>query len=123
MPKAAAGEQKVAKRPQSAYIFFSNDQRDVVKKEKPALDVKGITTELGARWQKLTAEQKKKYDALAATDKARYAKVSDVMNEINGQAGPQWRRCEWVVAPRGECEWRDVCGRFPRSLAPTAPAA
>lgn len=62
------------KKPLSAYILFSNDQRDKVKSEKPELaaDNKALMSELGARWRQLDDEAKRPWNKLAAEDKMRY---------------------------------------------------
>ena len=58
----------------SAYIFYCMSERDNVKKQHP--DYKGtqISTELGAKWKKLTDEQKSVYQAKSEEDKKRYEK-------------------------------------------------
>jgi hypothetical protein len=67
--KKATGEPKKGK---SAYIFFCADERPIVKEENPEMPAKEILAELGARWKKLSDEEKEKYNELAAEDKKRY---------------------------------------------------
>jgi hypothetical protein len=70
------------KRGKSAYIFFCNDYRAIVKSELgDDLKTTEITKELGARWNKLKestkASDKKlltKYEKMATDDKDRYEK-------------------------------------------------
>ena len=70
------------KRGKSAYIFFCNANREVVKSELgDELKTTEITKELGARWNKLKestkASDKKlltKYEKMATDDKDRYEK-------------------------------------------------
>jgi len=60
------------KRPRSAYILFSTEQRANVIKDHPEYAPKEVTTELGARWGKLTEEEKKQYQQQNEADKERY---------------------------------------------------
>lgn len=60
------------KRPLTAYMYFCQENRDVVKTENPKMNGKEITTELGVRWKALTEEQKAPYEAKQSTDKTRY---------------------------------------------------
>lgn len=59
-------------RPLSSYLFFSRDQREIVKTEKPELSFTEITKELGSRWQSASEQEKQKYTDMAEKDKARY---------------------------------------------------
>ena len=67
--KKAEGEPKKGK---SAYIFFCADERPIIKEEHPDMPAKEILAELGARWKKLSEEDKEQYNKLAAEDKKRY---------------------------------------------------
>jgi high mobility group protein B1 len=60
------------KRPLTAYMYFCQENRDVVKTENPNMNGKEITTELGVRWKRLTDAQKAPYEAKQSTDKTRY---------------------------------------------------
>ena len=60
------------KRGLSSYIFFCNEQRNIVKEKNPSLTNKELTSELGKKWNLLTDEQKKPYNTLATNDKTRY---------------------------------------------------
>ncbi|CAI5732465.1 unnamed protein product [Hyaloperonospora brassicae] len=81
-PKKAAGDhtrkprkkkdKNAPKRALSAFMFFSNDIRDTVKKEMPELQFLEISSEIGRRWKKITDEERRPYDELAAADKRRY---------------------------------------------------
>lgn len=62
------------KRGLSAYIFFCNDQREILKEENPDLPTKEVTSELGKRWRELSEKGREPYNKLAATDKSRYEK-------------------------------------------------
>merc|ERR1712226_1357278 len=58
------------KRGLSAFMFFGKEERPKVMKDHPNFTVPEVGKELGARWAKVT--NKKKYEDLAAKDKARY---------------------------------------------------
>jgi len=67
------------KRSKSAYLFFCNDVRELVKKENPDFKATETTSELGARWNALKADKSRsselqKYEKMAADDKLRYSK-------------------------------------------------
>jgi high mobility group protein B1 len=69
----------------SAYMFYSEDNRQKVKDEMKDLNNKQIVAELGKRWTALkeTPQKTKKYFDLAAKDKLRYEKekASLVLNK------------------------------------------
>ncbi|KAI3381977.1 hypothetical protein SNEBB_008048 [Seison nebaliae] len=60
------------KRPLSAFFMYCAEERSKVKSEKPSMGIGEIAKELGERWNKVTPEFRKKYEELAAKDKARY---------------------------------------------------
>lgn len=62
------------KRPLSAFFWFCNDERPKVKATMPDSTVGDVAKELGRRWNECTEDQKSKFEALAAKDKARYEK-------------------------------------------------
>jgi hypothetical protein len=66
------------KRALSAFFWFCNDERPRVKETMPDTTVGEVAKELGRRWNDCTSEQKSKYEALAAKDKARYEKEINV---------------------------------------------
>ncbi|KAK9061744.1 hypothetical protein SSX86_018927 [Deinandra increscens subsp. villosa] len=71
------------KRALSGFMFFSQLERENVKKEIPGIQFKEMGRVLGERWNKLTAEEKAPYEAKAQVDKKRY------QNEISGYKNPQ----------------------------------
>lgn len=80
-PKKGEGRKKkrqkdpdAPKRPLSAFFWFCNDERPKVKVTMPDSTVGDVAKELGRRWNECTEDQKSKYEALAAKDKARYEK-------------------------------------------------
>jgi len=62
------------KRPLSAFFWFCNDERPKAKAALNDATVGEIAKELGRRWNECTEDQKSKFEALAAKDKARYEK-------------------------------------------------
>lgn len=62
------------KKPLSAYIYFSQEIREVIKQENPRLTVAEIMKEVSNRWQRMDREQKCSYEVLASKDKKRYEK-------------------------------------------------
>ncbi|OWZ05077.1 hypothetical protein PHMEG_00022902 [Phytophthora megakarya] len=65
-------DKNAPKRALSAFMFFSNDIRDTVKKERPDLQFLEISSEIGRRWKQISDEERRPYDELAAADKRRY---------------------------------------------------
>lgn len=63
------------KRAKSAYLFFCDDMRPQIKEENPEMSATEITSELGRRWGQVKEQGEKavkRFNDLAATDKARY---------------------------------------------------
>jgi hypothetical protein len=61
------------KMPKNAYMFFCEDEREKVKKDKPELKSKDILVELGERWRKIKGtKSSSKYEDKASNDKKRY---------------------------------------------------
>lgn len=60
------------KRALSSYMFFANENRDIVRSENPDVTFGQIGRLLGERWKALTPEDKQPYEAKAAADKKRY---------------------------------------------------
>ncbi|RLN32078.1 hypothetical protein BBJ28_00020208 [Nothophytophthora sp. Chile5] len=65
-------DKNAPKRALSAFMFFSNDIRETVKREMPELEFLQISMEIGKRWKQITDEDRRPYDELAAADKRRY---------------------------------------------------
>ena len=53
----------------SAFMFFSNAQREKVKADNPGIAFGEVGRKLGELWRAATAEEKKEYDEQAAADK------------------------------------------------------
>ncbi|KAJ0397691.1 hypothetical protein P43SY_002397 [Pythium insidiosum] len=65
-------DKNAPKRALSAFMFFSNDIRETVKREMPELEFLQVSSEIGRRWKQTTAEDRRPYEELAAADKKRY---------------------------------------------------
>jgi len=62
------------KRSLSAFFWFCNDERPKIKGLNPEYGVGEIAKELGKLWGEVTPDTKKRYEAMAERDKARYEK-------------------------------------------------
>lgn len=60
------------KRPWTAYLHFSNEQRAAFQKANPGLAITKLAGPIGEAWRSLPAAQRAKYEQLAAEDNARY---------------------------------------------------
>ncbi|CDR37371.1 CYFA0S01e10088g1_1 [Cyberlindnera fabianii] len=60
------------KRSLSAYMFFANANRDVVRADNPGISFGGVGKLLGEKWKALSADEKAPYEAKAEADKKRY---------------------------------------------------
>jgi len=60
------------KRPPSAYMYFAQKMRPVLKDENPDANFAQIGRLLGDKWKELSAEEKKPYEALNKEAKAKY---------------------------------------------------
>lgn len=54
------------------YIFFTNDMRPQIIKERPGIKFAELGKLMGERWRALGAEGKERYEEMAARDKIRY---------------------------------------------------
>ena len=55
----------------SAFMFFSNANRERVKADNPGIAFGEVGRKLGELWRAATADEKKEYDEQAAADKVR----------------------------------------------------
>ncbi|KAG5457054.1 MAG: high mobility group box domain-containing protein [Olpidium bornovanus] len=60
------------KRPLSAYMFYTRDQRDLVRKEHPNATFGEMGKILGEKWRNMDDSQKKPYCDMAEDDRVRY---------------------------------------------------
>lgn len=63
---------KAPKKPRSSYIFFSKERSKAIKEEDNNIPITEISKQVGREWKKMTPQDKKKYEKLAADDKIRY---------------------------------------------------
>jgi upstream-binding transcription factor len=82
--KKHAKDPEAPKRPMSAYLYFVMDQRAAVVTANPDAKPAEITTILGEMWKAgaVTADAKKTYEDLAATDKARFEEEKAVYDAM-----------------------------------------
>lgn len=73
------------KRQVSSYIHYSNAVRAAIKEENPDADMKDMSKLIGSKWRGLTELEKKKYNDLAADDKARYNIEMDAYEKAQGE--------------------------------------
>jgi len=72
----------------SAFMYFSNDNRDKVKADNPGIPFGQVGKLLGEQWKALTAEDKVKYDEMAKKDKERYqAQMAEYKKGLAQAAG------------------------------------
>lgn len=62
------------KRSLSAYMFFANENRDIVRAEHPGISFGQVGKLLGEKWKELDADAKSPYEKKAEEDKKRYEK-------------------------------------------------
>lgn len=65
-------DKNAPKRPLSAYMFYSKDQRETVRIDNPDASFGEIGKLLGNSWKSLSDLDRKPYDKQAADDKKRY---------------------------------------------------
>ncbi|GAB2285560.1 FACT complex subunit ssrp1 [Dionaea muscipula] len=71
------------KRNLSGYLFFSQAERETLKKERPGIPFPEVGKIIGDKWKRMSAEEKEPYEAMARADKKRYK------DEIGGYKNPQ----------------------------------
>ncbi|KAG7559130.1 High mobility group box domain superfamily [Arabidopsis thaliana x Arabidopsis arenosa] len=69
------------KRAMSGFMYFSQMERDNIKKEHPGIAFGEVGKVLGDKWRQMSAEEKEPYEAKAQVDKQRYKdEISDYKN-------------------------------------------
>lgn len=86
------------KRSTSAYLYFTADNRARVKSENPEMKLFELSKIFGAEWKQLSDAGKKKYNALAEKDKARYEKEKSKMKKGGKGKGGKAK----AKAPKGK---------------------
>ncbi|RID76360.1 hypothetical protein BRARA_B03335 [Brassica rapa] len=65
----------------SGFMYFSQMERDNIKKSNPGIGFGDIGKVLGDKWRQMSAEEKEPYEAKAQVDKKRYKdEISDYKN-------------------------------------------
>ncbi|KAK2377187.1 FACT complex subunit SSRP1 [Trifolium repens] len=75
------------KRALSGFMFFSQMERENLKKTNPGISFTDVGRVLGEKWKKMSAEEKEPYEAKARVDKIRYK--DEISGYKNQQAQPQ----------------------------------
>ncbi|KAI8088028.1 high mobility group box domain-containing protein [Gilbertella persicaria] len=70
--KRSKKDPNAPKRGLSAYMYFSQEQRQSVKDANPGVTFGQIGKLLGEKWKSMSDEEKKPYNEKAAKDKERY---------------------------------------------------
>ena len=65
-------EKEGVKRPLSAYVLYSNDRREQLKKENPKLAGGEVMKKIADDWNKLDEKTKQKYTKMQESLKAKY---------------------------------------------------
>jgi len=78
--KRAKKHPDAPKRAASAFLFYSKIYRPKLKEDHPGLKNTDVSRELGLRWAKLSAKDRKPYVAQEKADRARYKKEMIVWN-------------------------------------------
>ncbi|KAF8408055.1 hypothetical protein HHK36_007196 [Tetracentron sinense] len=83
------------KRAMSGFMFFSQTERENVRKSNPGIAIPDVGRALGEMWKKMTAEEKEPYEARARADQKRYkeamanyknpSKIIDLGNESDSK--------------------------------------
>lgn len=95
------------KRSLSAFFWFCNDERPKAKATMPDSTVGDVAKELGRRWNDCTEDQKAKYEALAAKDKARYEKELKAYKAGKGAPAPKGKAAAKAKKESSEEEEED----------------
>ena len=72
--KKKAKDPNKPKRAMVAFMYFSIDRRETLKKQNPEAKITEISKLLGETWRGMSDKDKAPYEKKAATDKARYEK-------------------------------------------------
>ena len=73
-----AKDPNAPKRALSAYMYFANENRDIVRSENPEISFGQMGKLLGERWKSLNEEDKLPYENKAKIDKERYYNEKEI---------------------------------------------
>lgn len=71
------------KKPSSAYIFFSKDERINIKAKNPNMSFGNIAKLIGERWKNIPDKDKNKFIKMADDDKKRYNREIEKYSKDN----------------------------------------
>ncbi len=74
------------KRALSAYMFFANENRDIVRAENPGITFGQVGRILGEKWKALSEDEKAPYEAKAEADKKRYESEKELYIATKAQS-------------------------------------
>lgn len=80
-------DKNAPKRGMSAFMFFSQDQRESVKADNPGIAFGEVGKVLGQRWKELSEADKKPYEEKAAKDKVQRYGVGSVARAAGPPCG------------------------------------
>lgn len=73
---------KAPTRARSAYVFYTKEQRPVLKEQHPNLEFGDLTKRVAAGWKALSKAQRAKFETQAVADRTRYeAEIAQFNNE------------------------------------------
>ncbi len=106
------------KRARTAYIYYSQQQRPIVKKAHPEYKFGDIAKHIGAEWKKLDHGQKGPYIEMAEEDKKRRTAELEVLDKLNMEEA----RAQHVYLGQGyesvPCIGLDIGWRKSRCVGP-----
>ncbi|MCQ2818075.1 MAG: HMG-box domain-containing protein [archaeon] len=76
-------DKNAPKRAISAFFFYNQERRPILKKEKPSLSNTEIISEMSKEWKALPEAKKKPYITKAENDKKRYEKEMEAYRKKN----------------------------------------
>lgn len=82
------------KRSLSAFFWFCNDERPKVKGMNPEFGIGDVAKVLGRMWSEAEPDTKRKYEAMAERDKARYERDMSAYKSARGGRGPMVAQVE-----------------------------
>lgn len=92
--KTKKAKESGPKRPTSAFFFFTQEQRPVLKQSNPELSGSEISSKLGEMWRGMTDEEKKPFQAKYEVDHERY-----VFEKNASETAKTTKKVEKVVEP------------------------
>eukprot|EP01138_Halocafeteria_seosinensis_P005646 gb/GECG01005772.1/.p1 GENE.gb/GECG01005772.1/~~gb/GECG01005772.1/.p1 ORF type:complete len:609 (+),score=116.67 gb/GECG01005772.1/:1-1827(+) len=78
------------KKPMTAFVFFSQERRQQIRKLHPEMALSEISKRLGHEWNALSEEQKKPYADMAAEDKQRFQREMENYRAPRPEDRPEW---------------------------------